>query len=59
MEDDEFITVEEAKEKFIKEARKRLNQPIFKKGGIKTGLGKPSKKKVNVEMAAKALKQLI
>ncbi len=61
MTDDEFTT-EEVKEKFREAERKlqkRLGQPIFKKGGIKTSLGKPIKKKVNIGRAAKALKQLI
>lgn len=38
---------------------KRLNQPIFKKGGVRTGLGKPIKKKVNIGRATGALRQLI
>lgn len=61
MGDDEF-TLEEVKEKFREAERKlqrRLSQPIFKKGGIKTGLGKPIKKKVDIGRATKALKQLI
>ena len=61
MEDDEF-TIEEVKEKFRdaeKRLQKRLGQPIFKKGGVKTGIGKSSKKKVNIGRATKALQQLI
>ena len=38
---------------------KRLNQPIFKKGGVRTGIGKSSKKKVNIGRATRALRQLI
>ena len=56
------IKNEAAKKKFIQaetELQRRLGQPIFKKGGIKTGLGKPMKKKVNIGRATKALKQLI
>ena len=56
------IKNEEVKEKFReaeKRLQRRLGQPIFKKGGIKTGLGKPMKKKVNIGRATKALKQLI
>ncbi len=68
MVDDEF-TPEEVKEKFReaeKKLQERLNQPIFQKGGVKTGFGKQPKKKggkggrtVNIGRAAKALKQLI
>ncbi len=56
------IKNEAAKKKFIQaetELQKRLGQPIFKKGGIKTGLGKPMKKKVDIGRATRALKQLI
>lgn len=60
MADDE-ITLEKVKEKFRdaeKRLQKRLGQPIFKKG-VKTSLGKPIKKKVDIGRAAKALRQLI
>ncbi len=61
MVDDEF-TPEQVKEKFREAERKlqrRLNQPIFKKGGVKTSLGKPVRKKVNLSRANRALRQLI
>ncbi len=62
MENEDEFTIEEVKEKFReaeKRLQKRLGQPIFKKGGMKTSLGKSSKKKVNIGGAARALKQLI
>jgi len=59
--DEDEFTIEEVKEKFReaeKRLQKRLGQPIFKKGGVRTGLG-GSGGKVAIGRAAKVLKQLI
>ncbi len=56
------FTANEAKEEFSeaqKRLGKRLSKPVFKKGGVRSGLGKPIKKKPNLKQANNALRRLI
>lgn len=58
---DDFSS-QEAKEEFSEaqeKLAKRLAKPIFKKGGVRTGLGKPIKRKPNLKQANETLRRLI
>ncbi len=56
------FTTREIKEGFQKAQQKiniDFNKPLFKKGGVRTKLGKPTKKKANITRAIRGLGKLI
>ena len=58
----EDFTAQEAKEEFSEaqeKLAKRLKKPIFKKGGVRTRLGKQTKGRANLKQANDALRRLL